>query len=48
MGPIGAAIILGSGLIVLASAITIIRPYEKRIVERLGKFRTTLDPGFQR
>lgn len=34
-------------LIFLAAAVKIIRPYQRGIVERLGKYKDTMDPGLQ-
>lgn len=34
-------------LVFLASAIKIVRPYQRGIVERLGKYKLTTDPGLQ-
>ena len=34
-------------LVFLASAIKIVRPYQRGIVERLGKYKVTTDPGLQ-
>jgi regulator of protease activity HflC (stomatin/prohibitin superfamily) len=33
--------------VIAASAINIVRPYERGVVERLGRFRTTADPGLR-
>ena len=45
------AIIIGVvaliGLIVLISAVKIIRPYQRGLVERLGKYKTTEEPGLR-
>jgi len=50
MSPITSIIVLGFILsifafIYLAAAIKIIRPYQKGVVERLGKYQKTLEPG---
>jgi regulator of protease activity HflC (stomatin/prohibitin superfamily) len=38
--------IIGVGLIVfLAAAVKIVRPYQRGIVERLGKYKATMEPG---
>ncbi len=38
--------IIGFGLIVfLAAAVKIVRPYQRGIVERLGKYKATMEPG---
>ena len=42
---LGLAIVLV--VILTALSIRIIRPYEKGLVERLGKFQKTLDPGLR-
>ncbi len=45
------AIIIGVvaliGLIVLISAVKIVRPYQRGLVERLGKYKTTEEPGLR-
>jgi regulator of protease activity HflC (stomatin/prohibitin superfamily) len=45
------AIIIGIialvGLIILASAVKIVRPYQRGLVERLGKYKTTEEPGLR-
>ena len=33
------------GLAVLAGAVKIVRPYQRGLVERLGKYKTTREPG---
>ncbi len=35
------------GLAVLAGAVKIVRPYQRGLVERLGKYKTTKEPGLQ-
>ncbi|HEY5665062.1 MAG TPA: SPFH domain-containing protein [Ilumatobacter sp.] len=35
------------GLAVLATAVKIVRPYQRGLVERLGKYKTTKEPGLQ-
>ncbi len=35
------------GLAVLAAAVKIVRPYQRGLVERLGKYKTTKEPGLQ-
>ncbi|MDH3752733.1 MAG: SPFH/Band 7/PHB domain protein [Acidimicrobiia bacterium] len=39
------AVIAAAVIIFLASAVKIVRPYQRGIVERLGKFKTTIEPG---
>jgi len=34
------------GVAFLASAVKIVRPYQRGLVERLGRYKTTKDPGF--
>ena len=34
-------------LIFLAAAVKIVRPYQRGIVERLGKYKATVEPGLQ-
>ncbi len=34
------------GLAFLAAAVKIVRPYQRGLVERLGRYKTTKDPGF--
>ena len=34
-------------LVFLAAAVKIVRPYQRGIVERLGKYKETVDPGLQ-
>ena len=33
------------GLAALVAAVKIVRPYQRGLVERLGKYKTTKDPG---
>jgi regulator of protease activity HflC (stomatin/prohibitin superfamily) len=35
------------GIIVLVSAVKIVRPYQRGLVERLGKYKTTEEPGLR-
>jgi regulator of protease activity HflC (stomatin/prohibitin superfamily) len=35
------------GIAVLAAAVKIVRPYQRGLVERLGKYKTTKEPGLQ-
>ncbi len=35
------------GIAVLAAAVKIVRPYQRGLVERLGKYKATKDPGLQ-
>lgn len=41
------AIIVFGLFVVAATGLKIVRPYEKGLVERLGKYRETLDPGLR-
>jgi regulator of protease activity HflC (stomatin/prohibitin superfamily) len=41
------AVVAAVLLIFVASGIRIVRPYQRGIVERLGKYRATVDPGLQ-
>ena len=34
-------------VVFLAAAVKIVRPYQRGIVERLGKYKETVDPGLQ-
>ncbi len=44
---LGLALLVGIAVvIVIASGIRIVRPYQKGLVERLGSFKGMLDPGF--
>jgi len=49
MGPLGIIAIVFVGIIVIviaASSIKVVKQTEKYVIERLGKFQTILDPGF--
>jgi regulator of protease activity HflC (stomatin/prohibitin superfamily) len=41
------AVFLAFALIVAAMGVRIIRPYQRGVVERLGKYRATVDPGLR-
>lgn len=41
------AVLGGLFFIVVAAAVKIVRPYERGLVERLGKYRLTVDPGLR-
>jgi regulator of protease activity HflC (stomatin/prohibitin superfamily) len=47
MNPIAIVLIAVAliGILVLVGAVKIIRPYQRGLVERLGKYKTTRDPG---
>ena len=34
------------GLAFLVAAVKIVRPYQRGLVERLGRYKTTKEPGF--
>ncbi|MGD9754555.1 MAG: SPFH domain-containing protein [Acidimicrobiia bacterium] len=40
------AVVVLLGLAFLASAVKIVRPYQRGLVERLGRYKTTKEPGF--
>ncbi len=47
MNPIAIVLIVIAliGILVLAASVKIVRPYQRGLVERLGKYKTTRDPG---
>jgi regulator of protease activity HflC (stomatin/prohibitin superfamily) len=45
---IGIAVLLGLiALVIIATGVRIVQPYQKGVVERLGKFKETVDPGLR-
>ena len=45
---IGLAVLIGLiGLVIIATGVRIVQPYQKGVVERLGKYKETVDPGLR-
>ncbi len=45
---LGILVLLGLiGLVIIATGVRIVQPYQKGVVERLGKFKETVDPGLR-